>query len=70
MYDELAKKINNIKTADTSNLSTKFNYHTKIAENEKNADNDLSNIYITTKEFNRLNFKVIINCSTHWTSAC
>ena len=29
MHDELAKKINNIKTADTSNLVTKFSYHTK-----------------------------------------
>ena len=42
----------------------------KLLKMKKNADNDLSNTYITTQEFNRLNFKVIINCSTHWTSAC
>ena len=42
----------------------------KLLKMKKNADNGLSNTYITTQEFNRLNFKVIINCSTHWTSAC
>ena len=42
----------------------------KLLKMKKNADNDLSNTYITTQEFNKLNFKDIINCSTHWTSAC
>ena len=49
------KKVNSIKTTDTSNLVKKADYNTKNAETEKKIfDHDHNNKYITTQKFNRL----------------
>ena len=51
----MVKKVNNIKTADTSNLVEKADHAKKFGEIEKKiTDHDCSNKHITTKEFNRL----------------
>ena len=50
----MVKKVNNIKTTDTSDLSEKVDYDTKTGEIEREIDHDHSNKYITTQEFNRL----------------
>ena len=53
-YDEFVKNVNAIQTTGTSNLVKKTDYNIKINEIEKRiADNDHSNIYITTQEFNK-----------------
>ena len=53
-YCEFVKKVNNINTADTSDLVKKADYNTKINETEiKVTDHDHDN-YITTQEFNKL----------------
>ena len=49
------KKVNSIKTTDTSNLVKKADYNTKNAETEKKIfGHDHNNKYITTQKFNRL----------------
>ena len=54
LCDELVKKVNAIKTADTSNLVNKADYNIKIAETEKKIlDHDHCK-YITTQVFNKL----------------
>ena len=50
----MVKKVNNIKTTDTSNLSEKVDYDTKTGEIEREIDHDHGNKHITTQEFNRL----------------
>ena len=54
-YDKLVKKVNNIKTTDTSDIVKKADCNTKTNEIEKKiTDQDYSNKYITVQEFNRL----------------
>ena len=48
-YNVLLKKVNTIKTTDTSNLVKKSDYDTEISEIEtKITDHDLNSKYITT----------------------
>ena len=54
-YDGLVKKVHTIQATDTGNLVKKTDYDTKISEIIKtDTDNDHSNKYITTQEFNNL----------------
>ena len=55
VYHKLVRKINAIHVADTSHIVKKTDYHRKISEIiKKKTDNDHSNKYIATKEFNKL----------------
>ena len=51
-YNDLVKKVNII-TTGTSNLAKKFDYKTKISENEKKNDHGHDK-YSTTEEFDKL----------------
>ena len=48
------KKVNNIKTTDTSNLVKKSDYDTKIGEIEKKILDHNHDKYIATQEFNKM----------------
>ena len=52
-YNELVKKVNNIKTNDTSDL-VKKNYKTKINEIENKINDHDHAKYITTQEFSKV----------------
>ena len=53
-YDELVKKVNDIKTTDTSDLVKKADYGTKIVEIEKKILHHHHDEYITTQKHNKL----------------
>ena len=48
-YNELVKKVNNIKTTDTSDLVKKTDYNTKINKIKKKITDDKHDKYITTQ---------------------
>ena len=50
----MVKKVNNIKTTDTSNLVKKSDYDTKIGEIEKKILDHNHDKYIATQEFNKM----------------
>ena len=52
LYDELVKKVNAVRTADTSNLVKKTHYNTKFKEIV--AKIPAHDKYITTQEFDKL----------------
>ena len=53
-YDELVKKVKDIKTTETSDLVKKADYDTKIGETEKKILDHNHENYITAQEFNKL----------------
>ena len=53
-YDELIKRVNNIKTTDTSNLAQKDYYNTKTSEIEKKILDQNHDEYTNIQEFNKL----------------
>ena len=62
-YNELVKKVNNVNTADASDLVKKTDYKTKINEIEKKITDQNHDKYITTEEFSKLtseNFAAIL----------
>ena len=50
----MVKKVNNIKTTDTSNSVKKSDYDTKIGEIEKKILDHNHDKYIATQEFNKV----------------
>ena len=55
VYDELVKKVNDIKTTDTNALVKKAEHDKKIGDIEKKTtDQDHGNSYVTTDKFSRL----------------
>ena len=55
VYDDLVKKVNDIKTTDTNALVKKAEYDKKIGDIEKKiTDQDHGNRYVTTDKFSRL----------------
>ena len=53
-YDELVENVNNINTADDSDLVKKADYKTNINEMKKKTTDHIHDKYITTQEFNKL----------------
>ena len=55
VYDDLVKKVNDIKTTDTNALVKKAEYDKKIGDIEKKiTDQDHGNRYVITEKFSRL----------------
>ena len=55
VYDEFIKKVNNIKTTDTSDLVWKVGYNSIVSKTEKKVnDYDNSSKYFTTQQSNKM----------------